>query len=337
MKLRFISKLQDFKSDFKIKMQEYERKYKKEDKKTPILIDPELSSEEKKRLNYLYNTIIRKIYKKLNKENANDVSFSDYMYSNELCERIFNIKEQKYIRNYLTRYFSLRQISVLSRINKTYNALNNIIEEIEYITESKIKSYDDLLFIGNLYYETPFKKNTTKQTNSIIDNKKSIISNKNIGINPIKKEEVIETNKIKPKKEIISTDELNNLKSTYRKLCNKIKKLDKNLNEITDLNKKNYLNHEILICKLQLKSLEDEMLKEKQSNEIFDKTIINNYDIRYEKSLKCIDSYIRKYNNKSISCTIEEYFGLDQLNYFNSLGIDVDSIIQEKIKRRKSK
>ena len=285
-----------------------------------------LSNKQTKRLNSLYNKVLNTVYSKINPKNTDIKTFSDYMYSNEMCQRIFNLKEQNKIKNYLNRYFLIRKIPVLNKINKNYPILNNYMSEIENITNTKINSYNEFLIIGKTYYNTNIYK-TVKE--------KKVINN-----NDNKQKE--ETKKVIISKENNSTKEVDELKSTRRKLLNRIKKLENNLTEINDINddthyKVRHLRHEIKMCKLAIYSLEEDMLNEKRNNEVFEKRIINNYDVRYDNSLKSVLAYIRKYNNRSINCSIKEYFGIDQVNYFKSLGIDINSMLNEKIKVRRKK
>ena len=295
--------------------------------------DKILSEDETKRLNYLFDTIIRKSYKKLNKENKK-VTYKDYICSNELCERIFKVKEQNKIKNYLTKYFILRKIPIINKIDEKYNTLNKIINELEIISDYNINSYNDLIKVGSLFYNKKNKKNkfTTKLINNALNKHNNIekndIVNKNENIkSEIKTEEKTKENNLEVNKDI------KELKSTRNKLLYRIRKLELELSQLNNNdNKINYLKHELKMCKLAILEIENDLLNQKQNNDEYNDRIVKSYDKKYEGAIKTINAYIRKYNNKSIKETICDYFGIDQVNYFRSLGIDVNSILNEKIK-----
>jgi len=327
MKLKFINKLMQIKKEY----QDYkERKYNK-----PIFIvedyndnsyENELNKEELKRLKYLLAKIIKKVSKKKNIRINTTTPFKEYAYTNPITERIFTNRDKDKITNYLENYFRFR--NKFSQFSKTYSKLNQLIREIEHITDCNINSYDDLMEVGKEYY---LYRDEEKFLQKVRNNQNMKERLKKYELLPqIEKVNEVPTVS-KKKKEIIENDNTKDILSNKRKLLYRIRKFENLLTNEKDQNKVKFYKHEIYMLKLAIIEMENDLFNEKKNDSTFTDTINNSNSIRRNNALKTIEIYIRRYNNKRINCTALDYFGLDQIEYFKSLGIDIENMLEERL------
>ena len=240
---------------------------------------------DKYNINYHYNKIIFDLSDKFNENSLNNIGISeyldeDYQINNPvLCEKI---------EKYLKKYFKSKRIfaRLFNRyplnINKLYKYLNYNISKIERLY-GPIFSYDRFINCGiNAYNYEQSKIESKKET--------------------IKKE--------KKKKEIITTPELEELKTNRRKLLNKVRKMEKVLKEtreqLSDIKENQILsiNQKLLRDKETLLETENMMYDTKINDDTFKGQIENNKKIRREKSEISLQTYFRRKNNGKIKNVI---------------------------------
>ncbi|MBQ8891646.1 MAG: hypothetical protein IJ068_02145 [Bacilli bacterium] len=266
-------------------------------------------------------------------------------------DKYFTNSEKRKIKKYLDKYFK-RNANILYKHNRTYNKLNNVFNKTIPYVRGKILTIDKFLECGNSRLEKLIEeKRKTKLPLPIVNQenevKKEVVkpitevpsmpeinhvsetSTKDTGV-ALK----VENKKItKTKKELTNTDILY---KEYRRLNNLIKKITQDLNNANGLDKE-IKQKRLISCIKLAKELENVIYNYKQLNNDYKETIINSQNIRKEHALQSVTRYIKSRKNKVTLDNIEEHFTREQLNYFYSLGINVEEIVINNSKTKKRK
>lgn len=297
---------------------------------------------EQMEINALFDTVINILTNKICLFITDEDAFYDYKTYNST---VFFRNERNQIKKYLKRFFKLRKFSLSLKINETYKELDEIVNKISDILNiPKFESYEQFMKCSDFYYnytenndflvnknnENSGNKSNLKKSGlfdeNIVNNKNNADTSKNV------KNDLFNDNKVNKKntKKVIVSPEVDNLNSSRRKLLNKVKKLDNQLfdsSEKVDTNRK-----EILVLKKNILSIEKQIYILKQNDEKFKNTIDNSKEIRKQNCIKEINVYLNQLKHGKVKCCIENYFGIEQIEYFKSLGIDIENCIDENLK-----
>ena len=321
--------------------------------------------ETQKNINNVFDDIIYTIVEKvLKKKVKKEKLFFHYLYDDD---DVLDFQSRNKIKEYLIKYFK-RGNSYISKFNRTYSFLNEKCYELsDLLNRPLISNYNDLATYGRKFYDENAFDMKEDSYNSYLELKKEDIvtvdkietsddvsldnihfSNTDLNeeepivlsfrkeepeVNDVVLPEIKTKSKAKNKIKKVTTKEIDDLKREKRVLLNKIKKLELEMNKLS-LILKMEKKYEILMYKKMILNIEKSIILEKKSNDIFKEEVSNSYMVRKERALKSINVYFKQYNKGLIQENFEEFFGLEQIEYFRSLGIDIYSMIEETKKNK---
>jgi len=300
-------------------------------------------------INYIFDKMINIVSKKVCNFRIDTNSYKYYKDNNQ---NYFTEKNRQKIKKYLERFFRLKKYNIISKFSKTYHDLNCNIDKLsDLINRPMINSYNEFMEYGISFYNSEMVSSKSSDT---IKSKKEDSVNLDFKLKKINKDKVSDVkgsnlaqqlrellqdekenskDNLSTKKVKITTQEVENLKSERRKLLLKINKINNELKTAKDLIKQ-LKEKELLLYKKNVYIIEKQIYDLKKSDDTFKSVISDNQDIRRKNAIKSIENYFKSYQKGIIKDSLENYFGTVQIEYFKSLGLDLDNMNVEKRKTK---
>ena len=220
------------------------------------------------------------------------------------------------IKKDMCLYFRLKKMSVLLfkntkllNVSKKYQIIDKKMRKIES-EYGPILTYSKFMFFGKEidelekhFYEMEDDDQIVSKTENISLKQEKVNINKSVEVN---QQEVDNKNNV--------IDELNSAK---RKLLYKIRKME---NSSIDLDGK---RKKLLNDKKTILEIEKMILTNKVQDNNYENQIEYSNMIRKQKAEKSIATYYKLLNKGITAASIEDFFGIEQVLYFQSLGIDI--------------
>lgn len=291
-----------------------------------------------------------------------------------LTNQYYDKKVLSKVKKYLQHYFMLKN-TVFGNIGKTYEKLNYMFSvgvltgvksykdfmhwgeyywnlkisavkkntsekkdmyRLPSVIEPKVDKHDEIsMKRKNVVPNTPVFKDPNEESRKVkffgeVLNSQTTAVNQVIENAEVTEKEVPKT---KQKKELTNLDILYR---EYRKVNNKVKKLEKEEIDRFDPTRELKKNKILSYKKLALQ-LEQVIYDYKKLNKLYSNNIENSRNIRKLNALKSIERYIKSRKYHVTLENLEEHFGTAQLEYFCELGIDIKNLFTEVKTKQKRK